>query len=58
MLAIAAHAAGDAMESEISAVEKASWEAWKARDASFYERTLSDDHLDVHGFFLQAGKGV
>ena len=37
-------------EAELIALEKASWEAWKARDASFYERTLSDDHMDVHGF--------
>ncbi len=49
-VATATLAASETPEAELVALEKASWEAWKARDASFYERTLSDDHMDVHGF--------
>src|SRR5215471_8101269 len=42
--------AADAVEDEIVSIEKASWEAWKARDASFYQRFLAEDHVEVHGF--------
>lgn len=46
---IAAHA-GDPLEAELVALEKASWEAWKARDARFFEGFLADDHVEVHSF--------
>ena len=32
----------------IRELETESWVAWKDHDASFFERFLSDDHLDVH----------
>ena len=30
-------------------LESKSWEAWKNHDAIFFERFLSDDHVEVHG---------
>jgi hypothetical protein len=46
---LAVHAA-DPLEGELVALEKASWVAWKARDARFFEGFLSEDHLEVHAF--------
>lgn len=51
MLSIAApvaHAADDkALEAELIAMEKASWVAWQGHDAAFFERFLSDDHVEM-----------
>lgn len=39
----------DALESSLVAMERQSWVAWKAHDAGFFERFLSDDHVEVGG---------
>ena len=36
------------LEKTLVALEKASWEAWKNRNASFFSNFLSDDHLEMH----------
>jgi hypothetical protein len=38
-------------------LEKQSWVAWKQRDGKFFERFLSDDHVEV-GFGGVIGKGA
>jgi len=35
------------LEAELIDLETRSWEAWQARDASYFERFLSDDHVEV-----------
>jgi hypothetical protein len=37
-----------ALERELIALEKQSWEAWKSRDGDFFDRFLSDDHVEIH----------
>ncbi len=36
-----------ALEAELTAMEKASWVAWQGHDAAFFERFLSDDHVEM-----------
>lgn len=36
------------LEKTLVSLEKASWEAWKNRDATFFADFLSDDHLEIH----------
>lgn len=36
------------LENELITMEKKSWVAWKARDGAFFERFLSDDHVEIH----------
>ena len=43
-----ARAADDkSLEAELVALEKASWVAWQGHDAAFFERFLSDDHVEM-----------
>ncbi|MGE5243200.1 MAG: nuclear transport factor 2 family protein [Betaproteobacteria bacterium] len=42
---------------EVIELEKASWEAWKGRNAAFFESFLTDDHLEV-GTSGVAGKSA
>ena len=44
-------------EATLVALERQSWEAWKNRDAAFFDRFLSDDHLEV-GIGGVAGKAA
>ena len=37
----------NSVEAQIIALEKASWEAWKNRDAKWYQNNLTDDALNV-----------
>jgi hypothetical protein len=39
-----------AIKENLIKLEKQSWEAWKNRDAKFFQDFLSDDHVEV-GFF-------
>jgi hypothetical protein len=49
--AIAAPAAAtDSLESDLVAMERASWIAWKGHDAKFFADFLSEDHVEVHGY--------
>ncbi len=44
-------------EKVIRDLEMQSWVAWKDHDAAFFERFLSADHVDVHGYGI-AGKAA
>jgi hypothetical protein len=44
-------------DAAIRKLEAQSWEAWKGRDASFFEKFLSEDHLDIHAYGM-AGKAA
>ena len=35
-------------DAAIRGLEAHSWEAWKGHDATFFERFLSDDHVEIH----------
>jgi hypothetical protein len=37
----------DALKENLVKLEKESWEAWKNRDGKFFQRFLSDDHVEV-----------
>jgi hypothetical protein len=37
-------------ETSIRELETMSWVAWKGHDASFFQRFLSDDHVEVHSY--------
>ena len=50
-------AADPALKEALVAREKASWEAWKNRDAKFFQDFLSDDHVEV-GFSGVANKAT
>ena len=50
--------AADDLEQTLVALERRSWEAWKNRDGAFFERFVSDDHLDVHSNGPIDGKAV
>ncbi|HEY0437631.1 MAG TPA: nuclear transport factor 2 family protein [Phenylobacterium sp.] len=38
------------LEAELIAMEKQSWVAWQGHDAAFFDRFLSDDHVEMQGF--------
>ena len=40
-------AADKTLEAELTAMEQASWVAWQGHDAAFFERFLSDDHVEM-----------
>jgi len=46
------------LETQLTAMEKHSWEAWQKRDGKFYENFLSDDHVEVGGSGLSTKKEV
>jgi hypothetical protein len=43
-------AAEDPVEAQLVRLEKQSWAAWKDRDGAFYDRFLSDDHLEIGAY--------
>lgn len=45
-----------ALEPQLIALEKQSWVAWQAMDARFWDRFLSDDHVELNGFIGATGK--
>jgi hypothetical protein len=45
-----------ALEGQLIANEKQSWVAWQAMDAQFWNRFLSDDHVELNGFVGVIGK--
>ena len=49
--------AQDPLLAELSDLELRSWQAWKSRDASYFEGFLSDDHVEV-GFGGVADKAT
>jgi hypothetical protein len=46
----AVHANDDPLETELIALEKQSWVAWKGHDSAFFQRFLSDDHVEVQPY--------
>ena len=45
-------------ETAIRELEAQSWVAWKAQDADFFERFLSDDHVEIHGYGITGKAAV
>ena len=45
-----------ALEKQLIALEQQSWVAWQAMDAKFWDRFLSDDHVELNGFIGATGK--
>jgi hypothetical protein len=37
-----------ALEKTLTVLEMQSWDAWKSRDSAFFQRFLSDDHVEIH----------
>ena len=37
-----------AVKNALTALERENWTAWQSHDGGYYDRTLSDDHLDIH----------
>jgi hypothetical protein len=37
----------DALKDSLVALEKESWRAWQHRDGAFFQKFLSDDHVEV-----------
>jgi len=44
-----AHDDQSALKDELIKMERASWDAWKARDGSYFAHFLSDDHVEMGG---------
>jgi hypothetical protein len=51
-----ARAAEDPLQARLIAMEKASWAAWQKMDLAFWDRFLSDDHVELNGFVGATGK--
>src|SRR3954470_24751846 len=49
-------AAEDPLKTRLIAMEKQSWVAWQAMDAGFWDRFLSDDHVELNGYVGATGK--
>jgi hypothetical protein len=47
----------DALKETLIKLEKQSWEAWKKRDGKFFEKFLSEDHVEV-GFGGRTNKAT
>ena len=47
----------EALKETLVNLEKQSWEAWQKRDGKFFQKFLSDDHVEV-GFGGVANKGT
>lgn len=49
LLTLAAPAAAKpSLEEQLIAMERASWVAWQHPDVPFWQRFLSDDHVEIH----------
>ena len=46
------------LEQDLISLEKESWEAWKNRDGDFFERFLSEDHVEIHPAGIAGKAGV
>ncbi len=44
----AASRADAALKAKLIDMETKAWVAWKARDGKYYDRFLSEDHMDIH----------
>ena len=53
---IASSAAAATLEAELIQLERESWIAWQKHDGSFFERFLTDDHVEVHTNGVVTGK--
>ena len=50
--------ANDPLKQSLIALEKQSWVAWQKRDGAFYQKFLSDDHVEVGGRGTSSKKEV
>ena len=50
LLVSVARAQNSSLTNSLQQLEEQSWRAWKAQDAAFFQRFLSDDHVEL-GFF-------
>lgn len=51
-------AVDDKLKETLINVEKQSWVAWQKRDGSFYQNSLSDDHVEVNAVGTASKKEV
>lgn len=56
LVAAPASAADDPLKAQLIALEKQSWVAWQAMDSAFWDRFLSDDHVELNGYVGAIGK--
>jgi hypothetical protein len=56
VLLLAAAAAAPSTEQKLIDLETQSWAAWQKMDAGFWDRFLSDDHIEVSGYAGAVGK--
>ena len=49
-------ATASATERELVALEQQSWVAWQQMDVGFWQRFLSDDHVELNGYVGDIGK--
>lgn len=47
LLGLSPTPSADPLEAQLVATEKQSWVAWQARDGTFFQSFLSDDHVEV-----------
>ena len=47
VVAAAAPALAAGLDDKLIALEKQSWVAWQGHDAAFFQRFLSDDHVEI-----------
>ncbi|MFL6753148.1 MAG: nuclear transport factor 2 family protein [Sphingomicrobium sp.] len=57
ILALPVHAQpAPTVEQTLVSLEKQSWAAWQRMDAAFWQRFLSDDHIEINGYVGAVGK--
>jgi hypothetical protein len=56
VLLLAAAAAPSTTERALVDLETQSWAAWQKMDAGFWDRFLSDDHIEISGYAGAVGK--
>lgn len=56
--ASASHSPDQKLETQLTAMEKASWAAWQRMDVSFWTDFLSDDHIELNAFVGPVGKAA
>jgi hypothetical protein len=56
VLLLAAAAAPSTTEKTLIDLETRSWAAWQKMDAGFWDRFLSDDHIEINGYVGAVGK--
>ena len=58
LTAVASAAGPTATEQKLINLEKQSWAAWQKMDDRFWDRFLSDDHIEISGYVGATGKAA